>query len=128
MSCSCTVAAISARSGLRSTFAVSWSWSACSQAGTCATSAAAAVDRPVPVPDQLARLAARGGEAETHEDVVEAALEDPQQVLAGDAGLARRLVVVAAELRLEHAVVAAGLLLLAALHPVLGRLLGAAAG
>ena len=36
MSCSCTGAAISARSGLRSTFAVSASWSACSQAGTCA--------------------------------------------------------------------------------------------
>jgi hypothetical protein len=41
MSCSCTGAAISARSGLRSTYAVSESWSACSHAGTCATSSVA---------------------------------------------------------------------------------------
>src|SRR3954471_15944525 len=34
MSCSCTGAAISRRSGLRSTFAVSESWSACSHGGT----------------------------------------------------------------------------------------------
>ena len=34
---------------------------------------AAAVDRPVAVADHLARLAARGGEAEAHEHVVEAA-------------------------------------------------------
>ena len=52
---------------------------------------AAAVDLPVAVADQLARLAARGGEAEPDEHVVEAALEQPQQVLAGDAGLARGL-------------------------------------
>ena len=41
MSCSCTGAAISARSGLRSTFAVSESWSACSHGGTCAVSSVA---------------------------------------------------------------------------------------
>ena len=40
---------------------------------------AAAVDRPVAVPDHLARLAPRGGEAEAHEHVVEAALQDPQR-------------------------------------------------
>src|SRR5215210_2986418 len=77
--------------------------------------------------DELARLAARRGESEAHEHVVEAALEDPQQVLARDAGRARSLGVVGAELLLEHPVVAAGLLLLAQLHPVLGLLLPAAA-
>src|SRR3954449_9382368 len=41
MSCSCTGAAISRRSGLRSTLAVSASWSACNQAGTCAVSSVA---------------------------------------------------------------------------------------
>src|ERR671922_14308 len=41
MSCSCTGAAISRRSGLRSTFAVSESWSAWSQAGTCPVSSVA---------------------------------------------------------------------------------------
>src|SRR4051794_20418874 len=88
---------------------------------------AAAVDRPVPVPDQLAGLAARGGEAEAHEHVVEAALEDAQQVLARDALLAGSLLVVVAELLLEDAVVAAGLLLLAQLDAVLGLLLAPAA-
>src|SRR3954466_188817 len=88
---------------------------------------AAAVDGPVAVADHLPRLAPRGGEAEADEDVVEAALEDAQEVLARDAGLARSLRVVGAELRLEHAVVAAGLLLLAELHPVLRLLLAPAA-
>src|SRR4051812_16287737 len=87
----------------------------------------AAVDRPVAVADQLARLAARRGESEAHEDVVEPALEDPQQVLAGDALLARGLLVVVAELLLEDAVVAARLLLLPQLDAVLGLLLAAAA-
>ena len=88
---------------------------------------AAAVDRPVAVADQLARLAARRGEAEAHEHVVEAALEHPQQVLARDPGLPRRLGVVRAELLLEHAVVAARLLLLTQLDAVLGLLLAPAA-
>ena len=149
MSCSCTGAATSRRSGLRSTLAVSDSWSAWSHAGICPVSSVAslttcvagrarldrdhvagahlvagdvhapAVDRPVAVADQLARLAARGGEAEAHEHVVEPALEQREQVLAGDPGLARGLLVVAVELPLEHAVVAARLLLLAQLQPVL---------
>src|SRR3954447_3420565 len=89
--------------------------------------APAAVDRPVAVADQLARLAARRGESEAHEDVVEPALEDPQQVLAGDALLAGGLLVVVAELLLEHAVVAASLLLLPQLDAVLGLLLAPAA-
>ena len=80
----------------------------------------AAVDHPVPVADELAGLAPRGGEAEPDQHVVEAGLEQPQQVLAGDAVLPRSLVVVGAELFLQHLVVAARLLLLAQLHPVLG--------
>src|SRR5205085_2975360 len=87
----------------------------------------APVDGPVAVADELARLPARGGEAEPHEHVVEPAFEDAQEVLARDALLARGLLVVVAELLLEHAVVAAGLLLLAQLHAVLGLLLAAAA-
>src|SRR4051794_2103281 len=88
---------------------------------------AAAVDRPMAVADHLARLAARRGEAEPDDDVVEAGLEQGQQVLAGDARLPRRLVVVPTELALEHAVVATGLLLLAQLDPVLGLLLATTA-
>src|SRR4051794_5356502 len=88
---------------------------------------AAAVDRPVAVADQLPRLPARGREAQADEDVVEAALEQGEQVLAGDAGLAGRPLVVVAELLLEHAVVALGLLLLAQLDAVLGLLLAPAA-
>ena len=68
---------------------------------------------------ELTRLPARGGEAEPHEDVVQPALEQPQQVLARNAGLARGLVVVAVELLLEKLVVAARLLLLAKLGPIL---------
>src|SRR4051812_11664360 len=78
-----------------------------------------AIDRPVAVTDQLTRLPARAGKAESHERVVESRLEQPQQVLAGHAALPRRLGVVVAELLLEHAVVAAGLLLLAQLKSVL---------
>src|SRR4029077_15148765 len=80
----------------------------------------APVHQPVPVADQLPGLTPRGSEAEPHEDVVEAGLEQAQKVLAGDAVLARGLVVVGAELALKHLVVAARLLLLAQLHAVLG--------
>src|SRR5919112_4963472 len=73
---------------------------------------APAVDGPVSVQDHLARLAPGAGEAKAHEYVVEARFEQTQQVLAGHAGLAARLVVVVAELPFEHTVVAAGLLLL----------------
>src|SRR5512132_2169916 len=88
---------------------------------------APAVDGPVAVADELAGLAPRGGEAEAHEHVVEAALEEREQVLARDALLAGGLLVVVAELLLEDTVVAACLLLLAQLHPVLGLLLASAA-
>src|SRR5919204_481882 len=86
-----------------------------------------AVDRPMAVADELAGLAARGGEAEAHEHVVEAALEQREQVLARDALLAGSAVVVTRELLLQDAVVALGLLLLAQLHAVLGLLLASAA-
>jgi hypothetical protein len=42
----------------------------------------------VAVAGSAAGLAPRGGEAEADEDVVEAALEQREQVLAGDPGLA----------------------------------------
>ena len=59
------------------------------------------------------------GEVRSEDDVVEALLEHDQQVLAGDARLARGLGVHVAELLLEHAVDAAGLLLLTQLEQVL---------
>src|SRR3954454_9458836 len=88
---------------------------------------APAVDRPMAVADQLAGLAGRGREAQAHEDVVQARLQHLKEVLARDAGLIGGLLVVVAELLLEHAVVAARLLLLAQLHAVLGLLLAPAA-
>src|SRR6478735_1163516 len=87
----------------------------------------AAVDRPMAVADQLAGLTARGREAQAHEDVVQARLQHLKEVLAGDAGLTGGLLVVMAELLLEHAVVAARLLLLTQLHAVLRLLLAPAA-
>src|SRR3954463_14831151 len=88
---------------------------------------APAIHGPMTVQDELARLAPGGSEAEAHEHVVEPRLQQPQKVLAGDAGLAARLLVVVGELPLQHAVVAARLLLLAELQAVLGLLLAAAA-
>src|SRR3954464_915031 len=87
---------------------------------------APAVDGPVAVQDELASLPPRSREAEPYEHVVEPALQQAQQVLTRHARLAARLVVVGAELLLEHAVVAARLLLLAKLQPVLGLLRAAA--
>src|SRR5262249_7096277 len=76
----------------------------------------------VPVPDELPRLCAGGREAEPVDDVVEARLEHPQQVLACDARALRCLRVVRAELLLEQPVVATRLLLLTQLQQVLGLL------
>src|SRR5207237_3031049 len=75
---------------------------------------------------ELAGLRARGGEAEPVDDIVETRLEQPQQLLARDAGALRRLLVVRPELLLEQAVVAARLLLLAELQQVLALLDAAA--
>ena len=69
--------------------------------------------------NQLARLIAARCEVGPEDDVVDALLEHLEQVLAGDAVLVRRQLVEVAELLLEHAVDAAGLLLLAQLHEVL---------
>src|SRR6476469_5068598 len=77
--------------------------------------------------DELARLSARGREAEAVDDVVETRLEHAQQVVTGDAALLVRLLVVGAELRLEQPVVPARLLLLAQLQQVLALLDAAAA-
>ena len=79
------------------------------------------------VAHELARLGARGGEAHAVHHVVQAALEQLQQVLTRRAGLARRFLVVVAELPLEHAVHAAQLLLLAQLQAVVGQALAALA-
>src|SRR2546423_4195728 len=83
---------------------------------------APSVDLEVAVADELSRLRARGGEAEPVDDVVEPGLEHPQQLLAGDSGTLRRLLVVGAELLLEQAVVAARLLLLTQLQQVFALL------
>src|SRR5262249_5178733 len=88
---------------------------------------AAAVHGEVAVAHELPGLCAGRREAEPVDDVVEPGLERTKEVLAGNAALARRLLVVGAELRLEQAVVAAGLLLLAQLQQVLGLLDPAAA-
>src|SRR6185437_15527650 len=79
------------------------------------------------VAHHLAGLVAAGRETGTVDDVVEAALEDAQQVLAGAARLAAGLLVVAAELLLKDAVDAGALLLLAHLHQILAVLAATAA-
>src|SRR5262252_4695642 len=75
------------------------------------------------VAHELARLGARRGKSHAVHDVVQATLEQSQQVLARGAGLARGFLVVVAELPLEHPVHAAQLLLLAQLQPVVGETL-----
>ena len=87
----------------------------------------AAVDGEVAVADELTRLGAAHREAQTVNDVVQTALEDGEQVLTGLALTALGHLKVAAELALEHAVEALGLLLLAKLLAVLGVLAAALA-
>src|SRR5207249_1497817 len=82
----------------------------------------AAVHLEVAVRHHLPPLAARGREPEPVHDVVQAELEEPQQVLAGDALLGLRPLEVLAELAFEHAVDPLGLLLLAQLHAERGQL------
>src|SRR5213079_2463945 len=65
---------------------------------------------------------ARSCEAEAVDDVVEARLKHPEQLLAGDARSLRGLRVVGAELLLQQAVVPSRLLLLAQLQQVLALL------
>ena len=78
-----------------------------------------AVDDDVAVLDQLARHVPALGEAGPVDDVVEAALQDLEQVVAGLAALAGGLFVVVAELLLQHAVDAPRPLLLPDLEQVL---------
>src|SRR3954453_9616289 len=87
----------------------------------------AAVHPDVTVADQLAGHVAGLGEAGPVDHVVQPRLEDLQQDLPALARLLVRLFVVAAELLLQHAVDAAGLLLLAQLQQVLAVLAAAAA-
>src|SRR5512133_789430 len=86
-----------------------------------------AVDGHVRVAHQLTRLVAAPGQAAPVDHVVEARLQQLEQRLAGDALPAGRLDVVVVELLLEHAVDAAGLLLLPELQVVLALLEPAAA-
>src|SRR6478735_7992869 len=86
-----------------------------------------AVDQEVAVRHELAGLAARPGEAGAVDHVVEAALEELQEVVAGLALATAGLLVVADELLLHHAVGEARLLLLTQLQEVLGLLDAAAA-
>ena len=72
----------------------------------------------MPVPHQLARLGARGGEAERVNDIVETKLELAEQVVAGDAGLSGGLLEVETELLFQQAVDALDLLLFAKLDSV----------
>src|SRR5450631_496200 len=80
------------------------------------------VDHEVAVTNQLARHVTGGGEACPVHDVVQTGLQDAQQVLAGLAGATVRLLVVTAELLLQDAVDAGGVLLLAHMEPVLAVL------
>src|SRR3954462_5816663 len=82
----------------------------------------AAIDLDVAVPHQLAGHVPGLGEAGPVHNVVQTRLEDLQQDLTGLARLLVRLFVVTAELLLQHAVDAAGLLLLAQLQPGLAGL------
>src|SRR5688572_24596019 len=90
------------------------------------------VDLDAAMTHELARLGARRREAHAVHDVVQPRFEHAQQVLAGRAFDLRRLLVIVAELPLEHAVHAAQLLLLAKLHAVVRQartsLTGAAGG
>src|SRR6266508_919475 len=75
-----------------------------------------AVVRDVGMAHELPGLVARAGQAAPVGDVVQTRLEELQQHLAGDPLPAGRLLVVVVELRLEHAVDAARLLLLTELQ------------
>src|SRR5262245_36030163 len=74
---------------------------------------ALAVDENVSVTDELASLSAALRKTDAQHDVVEPLLDQTQHLFAGASLHAGRLAVVTAELRLEQAVDAAHLLLLA---------------
>src|SRR5207253_8279860 len=87
---------------------------------------AAAVEGDVAVEHQLARLTARIGKAETVDDVIEAHLEDAQQIFTGDARQAFGVHEVLVKLPFEDAVDVARLLLLFELQTELALLAAAA--
>src|SRR6185437_12172283 len=80
-----------------------------------------AVDHHRFVRDELARLRAGHRKAHAIHDVVEARFQQAQQVFTGVALQLGSLLVVVAELALEHAIDALDLLLLAQLHGIVGR-------
>ena len=82
----------------------------------------AAVDGEVSVVHELTRLRTAHRKAETVDDVVQPALADGEQILAGLARTALGHIKVAPELALEQPVVPLGLLLLTHLLAVLGGL------
>src|SRR3954451_768785 len=86
-----------------------------------------AVDPEVAVHDELTGVPTGAGEAGPVDHVVEAALQQLQEVVTGLAGTPAGLGVVVVELLLEHAVGEAGLLLLPQLEEVLALLDAAAA-
>src|SRR5688572_12388296 len=87
----------------------------------------ATVDVDQPVVHELASLRPGAGPAGPEDDVVEALLEEAEQVLTRDALGAGGLLVEVLELALEQAVDVLGLLLLLELHRVLGGLTPAGA-
>ena len=83
----------------------------------------AAVDREVPMVDQLTSLFAAHREVQAVHDIIEAAFERLEEDLTGLTRDALRFTEVALELRLEHAVVTAHLLLFTQLAAVFRNLL-----
>src|SRR5204862_309155 len=81
-----------------------------------------AVHLDVAVPDQLARLPARHGEAHPVHEIVQATLQRHQQRLTGDPGLLEDVIEDVAELPLRKPVDPLDLLLLAQLALIVGRL------
>src|SRR5262249_60418661 len=76
----------------------------------------------VPMADHLARRSARGAHAQTEPHVVQPALEQLEQIVAGTSALALGEGEVAAELALQHPVDTLGLLLLTQLDAVIREL------
>ena len=83
---------------------------------------ALAVDGVVAVVDQLTSLAAGGGKAQTVHNVIQTALNEAQQDLAGVAAHALGLLIVHSELLFQNAVNELDLLLLSELQAVFGLL------
>src|SRR6266480_1797899 len=81
-----------------------------------------AVDRNVPMGNELPGIAPRGGEPDPVDDVIQPRLQQAEQVEAGDARHLRGPIEVETELTLQQEVDAAGALLRTQLDPVIGDL------